>query len=102
MMQPVWSDDEDLVQQLRLHNPKALEMLILRYEREVVDVIRLVLDGVGAVQDAEECFSELLMAVWQEIETFDATRGTLRTWLTMRVKYIALNRRRQLDKKGDT
>ncbi|HET8912184.1 MAG TPA: sigma-70 family RNA polymerase sigma factor, partial [Ktedonobacteraceae bacterium] len=31
-----------------------------------------------------------------EIDTFDSERGTLRTWLTMRAKYIALDRRRQL------
>ena len=36
------------------------------------------------------------MAVWQEIDSFDPGRGTLRTWLTMRAKYIALDRRRQL------
>jgi RNA polymerase sigma-70 factor (ECF subfamily) len=40
--------------------------------------------------------NDLFVAVWQEINTFDPERGTLRTWLTMRAKYIALDRRRQL------
>jgi RNA polymerase sigma-70 factor (ECF subfamily) len=40
--------------------------------------------------------NDLFVAVWQEIDSFDAGRGTLRTWLTMRAKYIALDRRRQL------
>ena len=99
MVQPGWSD-EDLAQQLRQHNPEALETLISRYEREVLEVIRLVLDGVGSAQDAEECVQELLGVVWQESETFEATRGTLRTWLFMHAKYIALARRRQLGKEG--
>lgn len=98
MVRQSWSD-EDLAQRLQQHNPEALETLISRYSREVFYFIRLVLDGVGVAQDAEECVNDLFVAVWQEIETFDAERGTLRTWLTMRAKYIALDRRRQLCRK---
>ncbi len=95
MVRQDWSD-EDLAQRLQQHDPEALETLISRYSREVFYFIRLVLDGIGVAQDAEECVNDLFVAVWQEIETFDAARGTLRTWLTMRAKYIALDRRRQL------
>jgi len=90
-----WSD-EDLAQRLCERDPKALEALISRYSREVFSFIRIVLAGVGVIQDAEECVNDLFVAVWQEIDRFDSTRGTLRTWLTMRAKYIALDRRRQL------
>ncbi len=95
MVRQDWSD-EDLAQRLQQHDPEALETLISRYSREVFYFIRLVLDGIGVAQDAEECVNDLFVAVWQEIETFDPARGTLRTWLTMRAKYIALDRRRQL------
>ncbi|WP_052890508.1 sigma-70 family RNA polymerase sigma factor [Thermogemmatispora carboxidivorans] len=95
MVRQDWSD-EDLVQQLKERNPDALETLIARYSREIYYFIRLILNGVGVIQDAEECVNDLFVAAWQEIETFDASRGTLRTWLTMRAKYIALDRRRQL------
>ena len=95
MVRQSWSD-EDLAQRLQKRDPEALETLISRYSREVFYFIRLVLDGVGVAQDAEECVNDLFVAVWQEIDTFDAERGTLRTWLTMRAKYIALDRRRQL------
>ncbi|HYK85362.1 MAG TPA: sigma-70 family RNA polymerase sigma factor [Ktedonobacteraceae bacterium] len=95
MVRQDWSDD-DLAQRIRERNPEALETLITRYSREVFYFIRLVLDGVGVAQDAEECVNDLFVAVWQEIDSFDPGRGTLRTWLTMRAKYIALDRRRQL------
>src|SRR5690348_17353279 len=95
MVRHDWSD-EDLAQRLHERDPEALETLISRYSREMFYFIRLVLDGIGVTQDAEECVNDLFVAVWQEIETFDANRGTLRTWLTMRAKYIALDRRRQL------
>jgi RNA polymerase sigma factor (sigma-70 family) len=95
MVRQEWSDD-DLAQGLRERDQEALETLISRYSREVFYFIRLVLDGIGVKQDAEECVNDLFVAVWQEISAFDAARGTLRTWLTMRAKYIALDRRRQL------
>jgi RNA polymerase sigma-70 factor (ECF subfamily) len=95
MVRQDWSDD-DLAQRIRERNPEALETLINRYSREIFYFIRLVLDGVGVAQDAEECVNDLFVAVWQEIDSFDPGRGTLRTWLTMRAKYIALDRRRQL------
>jgi RNA polymerase sigma-70 factor (ECF subfamily) len=95
MVRQSWSD-EDLAQRLQQRDPEALETLISRYSREIFYFIRLVLDGVGVAQDAEECVNDLFVAVWQEIETFDSERGALRTWLTMRAKYIALDRRRQL------
>ena len=95
MVRQEWSDD-DLVQRLHERDPEALETLISRYSREIFYFIRLVLDGIGVAQDAEECVNDLFVAVWQEIDSFDPGRGTLRTWLTMRAKYIALDRRRQL------
>src|SRR5690348_13190654 len=95
MVRHDWSD-EDLAKRLHERDPEALETLISRYSREIFYFIRLVLDGVGVTQDAEECVNDLFVAVWQEIDTFDSSRGTLRTWLTMRAKYIALDRRRQL------
>ncbi len=95
MVRHDWSD-EDLTQRLHEQDPEALETLISRYSREIFYFVRLVLDNIGVTQDAEECVNDLFVAVWQEIDTFDASRGTLRTWLTMRAKYIALDRRRQL------
>src|SRR5690348_18495474 len=70
-----------------------------RYSREMSYFIRVVLDGVGTSQDAEECASDLFIVVWQEIGSFDPVRGSLRTWLTMRAKYIALDRRRQIQRR---
>ncbi len=95
MIRQDWSDD-DLAQGLQSRDPEALETLISRYSREMFYFIRGVLDGVGVAQDAEECVYDLFMTVWQEIDSFDVERGTLHTWLTMRARYIALDKRRQL------
>lgn len=93
-----WPEDA-LYQGLVARETRALEALIRRFSREMSYFIRLVLDGVGTPQDAEECANDLFVAVWQEIESFDPARGSLRTWLTMRAKYIALDRRRQVQRR---
>jgi RNA polymerase sigma factor (sigma-70 family) len=91
--------DEALYRELIERNARALEALIKRYSREMSYFIRLVLDHAGTPQDVEECTNDLFIAVWQEIESYDPTRGSLRTWITMRAKYIALDRRRQIQRR---
>jgi len=97
-VQTDWSDDA-LYEGLLARNAHALEALIMRYSREVSYFIRVVLDSTGTLQDAEECLNDLFVTVWLEIESFDPARGSLRTWLTMRAKYIALDRRRQIQRR---
>ena len=91
--------DEALYRGLIDRDSRALEALISRYSREMSYFIRLVLDHAGTPQDVEECTNDLFIAVWQEIESYDPTRGSLRTWVTMRAKYIALDRRRQIQRR---
>jgi RNA polymerase sigma-70 factor (ECF subfamily) len=95
MVQDDWPDDA-LYAGLIARKPEALEALMRQYAREITYFIRGVLNGTGSAQDAEECAQDLFVTAWQEIETFTPTRGSLRTWLTMRAKYIALDRLRQL------
>ncbi len=94
-----YSSDEVLVAGLRTGDPHALETIISRYSREIFYFMRMILNSVGTSQDVEECVSDLFVSVWQEHDAFDPTRGSLRTWLTMRAKYLALDRRRYLLRK---
>jgi RNA polymerase sigma-70 factor (ECF subfamily) len=91
--------EEALYQGILKRDPVALEELIRRCSRDLSYFIRVVLDNAGTAQDVEECTSDLFVAVWQEIGSYDPARGTLRTWITMRAKYIALDRRRQIQRR---
>jgi RNA polymerase sigma-70 factor, ECF subfamily len=93
-----WTD-ETLYKGLVARDSRALEALIRRYSREMSYFIRIVLEGVGTVQDAEECANDLFVAAWQEVDSYDPARASLRTWLTMRAKYIALDKRRQVQRR---
>ena len=59
-MHDEWPDDA-LYGGLVKRDPLALEALMRRYSREMSYFIRVVLDGVGTSQDAEECASDLLL-----------------------------------------
>lgn len=93
-----WPDDA-LYRGLLERDPRSLEALIRRYSREMSYFIRLVLDTYGTSQDAEECTNDLFVVAWQDIEGYDPQRATLHTWLTMRAKFIALDRRRQIQRR---
>lgn len=97
-MQEGWSD-ATLCQGLRERNPRALEALIARFSREIAYFVKTVLEGVGTAQDVEECVNDLFITAWQDIASFNPDRAGLRTWLTMRAKYVALDRRRQIQRR---
>jgi RNA polymerase sigma factor (sigma-70 family) len=90
-----WSDDE-LAAGLRHRDSRVLEEMITRFSREIFYFMRMILANVGTIQDVEECVSDLFYSVWQEHDAYDPARASFRTWLTMRAKYLALDRRRLL------
>lgn len=98
MAQIDW-DDETLWRGLVARDHRAMEALIARYSREITYFVRTLLEGIGTPQDVEECVSDLFVAAWKEIEDFDPNRGAFRTWLTMRAKYLALDLRRQVQRR---
>ncbi len=99
MVQESWLDERELIEGLRARNPLMLQALIVQYSRELFYLIRLILGGVGTEEDAEECANDLFVVIWQEFESFDPARASLRTWLTMRAKYLALDRRRKMQRR---
>lgn len=92
-------DDEALWRGLVARDHRAMEALIARYSREITYFVRTLLDGIGTAQDVEECVSDLFVAAWKEIGDYDPARGAFRTWLTMRAKYLALDLRRQVQRR---
>lgn len=66
------------------------------YSCEPSSFIRSVLEHRGTAQDVKDCIHDLIVTVWQEIGSYDPTRASLRTWIAMRAKYIALDHCRQI------
>jgi RNA polymerase sigma-70 factor (ECF subfamily) len=84
-----------LYRRIRRHDSRALEELIQSHARRLLNMIRCILGGLGSVEDAEEVLADTFCTVWYDIE-----KGSLTTWIYMRAKYAALDRRRQLKRRG--
>lgn len=62
----------------------------------VQSLVRRVLSGAGSAEDVEECVSDVFLAAWHNIASYDESRASFRTWLFILAKYKALDLRRKL------
>lgn len=81
------------IQQLKLHNEKALMYVIDEYGGLIMAVIRKHLFGLPERQ--EECFDDVLLKIWQNISDFDESKNTFKNWAAAIAKYRAIDYLRQ-------
>jgi RNA polymerase sigma-70 factor, ECF subfamily len=75
--------DTDLVAQLAAGSQEALAELYDRYGRLAYSVAFRVLGDPGRAEDAVQ---EAFLKIWNHASSFDARRGSLRTWLLTSVR----------------
>jgi RNA polymerase sigma-70 factor (ECF subfamily) len=75
--------DTDLAAQLAVGDQTALAELYDRYGRLAYSVALRVLDDPGRAEDAVQ---EAFLRIWNHASSFDARRGSLRTWLLTSVR----------------
>ena len=75
--------DTDLVAQLAAGSHEALAELYDRYGRLAYSVALRVLGDPGRAEDAVQ---EAFLKIWNHASSFDARRGSLRTWLLTSVR----------------
>jgi RNA polymerase sigma-70 factor, ECF subfamily len=90
------AEEIKLMNALRSQCPSALEQLMDRYGNSVYGLVSRILAGIGQTEDMEECVSDVFLATWKRIEQYDAEKGSLRTWILLLAKYLALDARRKL------
>lgn len=78
----------------------ALEEAIDVFGPSVQALVRRVLSGAGSSEDVEECVSDVFWAAWHNIESYEESRASFRTWLLVLTKYKALDLRRKLIRRG--
>lgn len=83
--------DEAVLARIAAGDSAALGELYDRYARIAIAVAYRVLGEHGA---AEDVVQEAFLAVWRRVESFDASRGNVRSWLLTIVRNGAVDRRR--------
>ena len=78
----------DIVMLLRRREERGMEAL----QRHYAPLIRYIISPILTdARDREEAFSEVLMRVWEKIDTYDEEKGSFTAWLTAIARNVALN-----------
>ena len=83
--------DLELIKRLALGDEVALRSFYRRYGRFVYSLAMSVLNS---EMDAEEVTQEAFMRVWKHAERFDPSRSTIKGWLAMLTRRVAIDRTR--------
>jgi len=88
---PPWDDldDAQLVDAMQAGERAALAALYDRYSGLMYGVARRMLRD---PQAAEDLVQDVVVEVWRRADTYSSSRGTVRTWLMMRLRSRALDR----------
>ena len=84
-------DDRALIREAARGEVKALACLYDRYSALLLATASRILGDRGA---AEDLVHDVFMEVWRNCARYDATRGTPRTWILVRLRSRALDRLR--------
>jgi len=80
--------DAELLAAWQSDHEAGMEALLAQY----APLLRYVIGGVlRDRQDAEDCFSEVSLALWQKLGSYDSAKGGLSAWLTAVARNTALN-----------
>ena len=85
--------DEQLLAAIALADEAALAEL---YDRHAGAMLGVALRVLGSRSDAEDLVHDVFVEAWQKAGAFDARRGSVRSWLLMRVRSRGIDRLRSL------
>jgi RNA polymerase sigma-70 factor, ECF subfamily len=85
------SDDADLIKQVAEGDRAALGTLYDRFAPAMLAVGQRI---VGGPREAEDLVHDVFLEAWLRARYYDPARGSVRTWLMLRLRSRALDRRR--------
>ncbi|RDY29372.1 sigma-70 family RNA polymerase sigma factor [Romboutsia weinsteinii] len=92
--------DELIIKYIKKKKEIGMEMLIDNY-RGIITVIARKYLGV-LINYEDECVSDILLSVWDNIKSFDAGKNSLKNWICAISKYKAIDYKRKYVSKIDT
>lgn len=85
-------EDKLIVKNIKYKKECGLEMFIDKYGGYIRAILRSKLYNLSLCED--ECFDDILMAIWNNINSFDESKGSFKNWVisVSRYKIIDYNR----------
>lgn len=93
-------DESNFVKHIKKKNEKALEFAVDNYSNIVFKIVRTVLNSTADTENVEECVSDVFMAVWNNINSFDTKKGNFKYWISAIAKYKAIDYKRKIFKQS--
>lgn len=84
--------EEQIIGMILNREESGMDALVRHYGPLIRYVIAPILRD---PQDQEDCFSEVIMHIWDKIGQFDGQRGSWKAWLTAIARNTALNDKRK-------
>ncbi|MNN22993.1 ECF RNA polymerase sigma factor RpoE [compost metagenome] len=88
--------EEDVVAKIRNRDEKAIASIIQTYGGLLSAIIRRYVHY--NQQEYEECLDDVLLAAWQNIDSFDREKNTFKQWIAAIAKYRAIDYQRKMIK----
>ena len=85
--------DKLMIKYIKKKNQKGMEILIDQYNGLITSVIRYHLGPL--INYEEECVSDTLLAIWDNVEGFDQDKNTFKNWICAIAKYKAIDYKRK-------
>lgn len=85
--------DNELASLVAHKNEAAFTELIRRYGGLIKSIVSYHLKDISMWQ--EDCVNDILFAIWQNTDRFDAGKSTLKNWIGAVAKYRAINYKRK-------
>ena len=85
--------EENVVLQIKRKNEKALDFILSEYGWVIKTVTKKHLSQYPDLQ--EECMNDVLLAVWEKIDSYDSGKSTLKNWIGGVTRYKAIDCKRK-------
>ncbi len=83
--------EDELLTSLKQHDEQAYRFLYDNYSKAIFTVIKQI---VPQQEVAEDVLQEIFVKVWQNIQTYDISKGRLYTWMISIARNLAIDRTR--------
>ena len=90
----------DLVYRLQQKDEQAFTMLYKNYGQALLNIVKKVLND--DVELARDVLQEAMVKIWNNIQTYDSSRGTLFTWMLNVCRNMAIDKTRSKDFKNQS
>lgn len=92
--------DEAIIKAIAGGDEDIMSRVINQYSRLLWPIASAVLCNAGSEQDVEECVADAFIYLWEHPQKFDSKRGTLKSLLCIIVRSRAIDRYREIIRKG--